>query len=191
MAERNASTAAEATSTTSGRRVTKATSEPQDNPRGATQHERTLSPPPTHKTQSFQDHHLFPKRNALKSSENLRLSFPMASIGVKPDNLRDYLVTRAQQRTLVITCFGKTYSPPEGTIFRQDSSKRESKQQVSTLSRKSSSSERTVFERPNSKEGSFPAFEALFRKYGSALPAAIRRLQGDYYRKGSITEHAF
>ena len=60
------------------------------------QHERTLSPPPTHKTRSFQDHHLFPKRNALKSSENLRLSPLMASIGVKPDNLRDSPVTRAQ-----------------------------------------------------------------------------------------------
>ena len=80
--------AAEATST-SGRRVTKATSEPQVNPRGAAQHKRTLSPPPTH-------HHLFPKRNALKSSENLRLYFPMASIGVKPDNLRDSPVTRAR-----------------------------------------------------------------------------------------------
>ena len=57
---------------------------------------KKLSPAPTHKTQSFQDHHLFPKRNALKSSENLRLSFPMALIGVKPDNLRDSPVTRAQ-----------------------------------------------------------------------------------------------
>ena len=94
--ERNASAAAKATSTTNGRRVTKATSEPQVNPRGVAQHERTLSPPPTHKTQSFQDHHLFPKRNALKSSENLRLSFPMASIGVRPDNLRNSPVTRAQ-----------------------------------------------------------------------------------------------
>ena len=81
----------------------------------------------------------------------------------------------AEPRPSVITCFGKIYSPPEGTIFRQDSSKRESKQQVSTLSRKSSSSERTIFERPTSKEGSFPAFEALFRKYGSVLPTAIRR----------------
>ena len=43
----------------------------------------------------------------------------------------------------------------------------------------------------NFKRGSFPAFEALFRKYGSALPAAIRRPQGGYYHKGSITEHAF
>ena len=91
----------------------------------------------------------------------------------------------------VITGFGKTYSPPEGTVFRQDSSKRESKQQVSTLSRNSSPSERTVFERPTLKEGSFPAFKALFRKYGSVLPAAIRRPQGGYYHKGSITEHAF
>ena len=94
--ERNASVAAEATSTTSSRRLTKATSEPQVNPRGAAQHERTLSPPPTHKTRSFQDHHLFSKRNALKSSENLRLSFPMALISVKLDNLRDSPVTRAQ-----------------------------------------------------------------------------------------------
>ena len=94
--ERNTSAAAEATSTTSGKRVTKATSKPQVNHRGVAQHERILSPPPTHKTRSFQDHHLFPKRNALKSSENLRLSFRMASIGVKPDNLRDSPVTRAQ-----------------------------------------------------------------------------------------------
>ena len=64
-------------------------------------------------------------------------------------------------------------------------------QQVSTLSRKSSPSERTIFEWPTLKEGSFPAFEALFQKYGSALPAAIRRPQGGYYHKGSITEHVF
>ena len=96
VAEINSSAAAEATSTTSGRRVTRAPSEPQVNPRGVAQHERTLSPPPTHKTQSFQDHHLFPKRNTLKSSEILGLSSQMASIGVKPDNLKDSTVTRAQ-----------------------------------------------------------------------------------------------
>ena len=151
--------AAEATSTTSGRRVTKEASKPQVNPRGVAQYERTLSPPPTHKTRSFQDHHLFPKRNALKSSENIGLSLPIASIGAKPDNLRDSPVTRAQPWPLVITHFGKTNSPPEGTIFGQDTFKRESKQQVSTLSRKSSPSERNVFEWTTLKEGSFPAFE--------------------------------
>ena len=97
----------------------------------------------------------------------------------------------AKPQPSVITHFRKTDSPPEGTVFGQDSSKRESKQQVSTLSRKSFPSERTVFEQPTSKEGSFPAFKALFWKYGSALPTAIRRLQGGYYHKGSITEHAF
>ena len=78
-----------------------------------------------------------------KCFEKLRESKVILSNGIDRCQASDQGSAFAKPQPSVITRFGKTNSPPEGTIFGQDSSKRESKQQVSTLSRKSSPSERT------------------------------------------------
>ena len=134
-----------------------------------------------HKTRSFQDHPPLPKE---KCFEKLRGPKVILSNGIdrcqarQPQGLAsDQGSAFAEPWPSVITRFGKTYSPPEGTVFRQDSLKRESKQQVSTLSRKSSPSERTVFERPTWKrvhsQHSKPCFGSMDQR--SPQPLEGRR----------------
>ena len=119
----------------------------------------------------------------------------MALIGVKPDNLRDSLVTRAQPLPSPGHRLSLVSGKPTLLLKGPSLDRIPSREKVS--SRSQLFPKRVLLLKGPSlsgqlpKEGSFPAFEALFRKYGSALPAAIRRPQGGYYRKGSITEHAF